>query len=74
MYSIPQLVKRTSITIIISVIVVIFRYRVLRDPGGWLNVDKNTGLITVKSPMDRESTFVKDNKYTALIGAYDNGQ
>jgi len=49
------------------------RYRVIRDPAGWLSVAKNTGLIKVKNPMDRESVFVKDNKYTALIGAYDNG-
>uniref|UniRef100_A0A8C4FDM1 Cadherin-1 n=1 Tax=Dicentrarchus labrax TaxID=13489 RepID=A0A8C4FDM1_DICLA len=48
-------------------------YRIIRDPAGWLNVDKETGLIKVKSVMDRESTFLKDNKYTALIGAYDNG-
>uniref|UniRef100_A0A8C4FD93 Cadherin-1 n=1 Tax=Dicentrarchus labrax TaxID=13489 RepID=A0A8C4FD93_DICLA len=47
-------------------------YRIIRDPAGWLNVDKETGLIKVKSVMDRESTFLKDNKYTALIGAYDN--
>uniref|UniRef100_A0A671V8Y9 Cadherin-1 n=1 Tax=Sparus aurata TaxID=8175 RepID=A0A671V8Y9_SPAAU len=49
-------------------------YRIIRDPAGWLNVGKETGLIKVKSLMDRESSFVKDNKYTALIGAYDNGR
>ncbi|XP_051278986.1 B-cadherin isoform X2 [Dicentrarchus labrax] len=49
-------------------------YRIIRDPAGWLNVDKETGLIKVKSVMDRESTFLKDNKYTALIGAYDNDE
>ncbi|XP_074501791.1 cadherin-1-like [Sebastes fasciatus] len=49
-------------------------YKVVRDPAGWLNVDKNTGLIKVKSPMDRESLFVQDNKYTALIAAYDNDE
>lgn len=35
---------------------------------------KDTGLIKVKSLMDREGSFVKDNKYTALIGASDNGK
>lgn len=50
------------------------KYRIIRDPAGWLNVDKDTGLIKVKSVMDRESTFVKDNKYTALIGAYDDDE
>ncbi|XP_053731548.1 cadherin-1 [Synchiropus splendidus] len=49
-------------------------YKILSDPAGWLNVGKDTGLITVKSKMDRESHFVKDNKYTALIGAYDNDE
>ncbi|XP_030298178.1 B-cadherin [Sparus aurata] len=49
-------------------------YRIIRDPAGWLNVGKETGLIKVKSLMDRESSFVKDNKYTALIGAYDNDE
>ncbi|XP_041802909.1 B-cadherin-like [Chelmon rostratus] len=49
-------------------------YRIIRDPAGWLNVGKETGVIKVKSPMDRESSFVKDNKYTALIGAYDNDE
>ncbi|XP_059214956.1 B-cadherin-like [Centropristis striata] len=49
-------------------------YKVIRDPAGWLNVSKDTGLIKVKTPMDRESLFVKENKYTALIGAYDNDE
>ncbi|XP_078129366.1 cadherin-1-like isoform X2 [Sander vitreus] len=49
-------------------------YKIISDPAGWLNVAKETGLITVKSLMDRESAFVKDNKYTALIGAYDNDE
>ncbi|KAE8280224.1 Cadherin-1 Epithelial cadherin [Larimichthys crocea] len=49
-------------------------YKILRDPAGWLSVDKETGLIKVKSLMDRESSFVKDNKYTALISAYDNDE
>ncbi|XP_068183919.1 cadherin-1 [Antennarius striatus] len=49
-------------------------YRILRDPAGWLAVNKDTGVIKVKSPMDRESTLVKDDKYTALIGAYDNDE
>uniref|UniRef100_A0A3Q1ES60 Cadherin-1 n=1 Tax=Acanthochromis polyacanthus TaxID=80966 RepID=A0A3Q1ES60_9TELE len=49
-------------------------YKIISDPAGWLNVAKETGLITVKSLMDRESHFVKDNKYTALIGAYDDDE
>ncbi|XP_072292433.1 B-cadherin-like [Eucyclogobius newberryi] len=49
-------------------------YRIVSDPAGWLNVAKDTGLVTVKSPMDRESLFVKNDIYTALIGAYDNDE
>ncbi|KAM4614766.1 B-cadherin-like [Polymixia lowei] len=49
-------------------------YKIVKDLAGWLSVGKDTGLIKVKSPMDRESHFVKDNKYTALIGAYDNDE
>ncbi|KAM7385047.1 hypothetical protein PAMP_001145 [Pampus punctatissimus] len=49
-------------------------YKIISDPAGWLIVKKETGLIKVKSSMDRESHFVKDNKYTALIGAYDNDE
>uniref|UniRef100_A0AAQ5YAY1 Cadherin-1 n=1 Tax=Amphiprion ocellaris TaxID=80972 RepID=A0AAQ5YAY1_AMPOC len=49
-------------------------YKIISDPAGWLNVAKETGLITVKSLMDRESHFIKDNKYTALIGAYDDDE
>jgi len=37
-------------------------------------VGKESGLITVKGPMDRESPFVKNNNYVALIGSYDDGK
>lgn len=37
-------------------------------------MSKDKGVIRLKSVMDRESDFVRDNKYTALIGAYDNGK
>lgn len=50
------------------------RYKIISDPAGWLNVSKDKGVIRVKSLMDRESDFVRDSKYTALIGAYDNGK
>uniref|UniRef100_A0AAV2JPA8 Cadherin domain-containing protein n=1 Tax=Knipowitschia caucasica TaxID=637954 RepID=A0AAV2JPA8_KNICA len=49
-------------------------YRVVSDPAGWLNIAKETGLVTVKTEMDRESLFVKDDIYTVLIGAYDNDE
>ncbi|XP_008427220.1 B-cadherin-like [Poecilia reticulata] len=49
-------------------------YKILNDPAGWFDIDKDTGMIKVKTEMDRESSFVKDEKYTALIGAYDDDQ
>uniref|UniRef100_A0A8C6PH18 Cadherin-1 n=1 Tax=Nothobranchius furzeri TaxID=105023 RepID=A0A8C6PH18_NOTFU len=49
-------------------------YRMLSDPAGWLEVKKETGEITVRNLMDRESPYVKADKYTALIGAYDDGR
>uniref|UniRef100_A0A3B3WKL0 Cadherin domain-containing protein n=1 Tax=Poecilia mexicana TaxID=48701 RepID=A0A3B3WKL0_9TELE len=48
-------------------------YKIISDPAGWLGIDKETGVITVRNQMDRESSFVKEDKYTALIGAYDDG-
>uniref|UniRef100_A0A668RMS7 Cadherin domain-containing protein n=1 Tax=Oreochromis aureus TaxID=47969 RepID=A0A668RMS7_OREAU len=47
-------------------------YKILTDPAGWLNVDRDTGLIKVRTFMDREAPFVTNNRYTATIGAYDN--
>uniref|UniRef100_A0A087XNT1 Cadherin domain-containing protein n=1 Tax=Poecilia formosa TaxID=48698 RepID=A0A087XNT1_POEFO len=49
-------------------------YKIISDPAGWLGIDKDTGEITVRNQMDRESSFVKEDKYTALIGAYDDDQ
>ncbi|XP_016517188.1 B-cadherin-like isoform X2 [Poecilia formosa] len=49
-------------------------YKILKDPAGWFGIDKDTGVIKVRNEMDRESIFVKEEKYTALIGAYDDDQ
>ncbi|XP_066511036.1 uncharacterized protein, partial [Hoplias malabaricus] len=49
-------------------------YRVGADAAGWVSVDGETGVVKVKSPMDRESDFVKDGKYRALILAVDDDQ
>ncbi|KAG7214393.1 hypothetical protein INR49_023104, partial [Caranx melampygus] len=50
------------------------KYKIISDPAGWLNVNQDTGLIKVKNVMDRESHFVKEDRYTALIGAYDSAE
>ncbi|KAL6461298.1 hypothetical protein MHYP_G00294420 [Metynnis hypsauchen] len=47
-------------------------YRVGSDPAGWLRVDGETGLVEVRSPMDRESCFVKNDAYKAVIIAIDD--
>ncbi|XP_036440312.1 B-cadherin-like [Colossoma macropomum] len=47
-------------------------YRVGSDPAEWLSVDGETGLVKVRSPMDRESPFVQDGTYKALILAMDD--
>ncbi|XP_043991474.1 cadherin-3-like isoform X2 [Gambusia affinis] len=47
-------------------------YNILNDPAGWLVINKETGEIKVRNKMDRESPLVKEEKYTALIGAYDD--
>ncbi|KAG5839471.1 hypothetical protein ANANG_G00205330 [Anguilla anguilla] len=47
-------------------------YKIGSDQAGWLNVSRETGQITVKSPMDRESPKVTAGKYKALIYAIDN--
>ncbi|XP_039893115.1 cadherin-3-like [Simochromis diagramma] len=49
-----------------------YRYKIMNDPAGWLNVDKDTGLIKVRRLMDREAPFVTNNRYIATIGAYDD--
>ena len=44
------------------------------DAAGWLSINKDNGQILVKNSMDRESHFVIDGKYTALIAAVDSGK
>ncbi|XP_023819260.1 B-cadherin-like [Oryzias latipes] len=48
------------------------KYKIIDDPENWLTVDEDSGLVKVKSLMDRESSNMKENKYTVLLGAYDN--
>ncbi|KAG8437478.1 hypothetical protein GDO86_008253 [Hymenochirus boettgeri] len=49
------------------------RYSILKDDAGWLYINPLNGTINTTSSLDRESTFVQNNTYTALILAIDNG-
>uniref|UniRef100_A0A4W5N2A9 Cadherin-1 n=1 Tax=Hucho hucho TaxID=62062 RepID=A0A4W5N2A9_9TELE len=49
-------------------------YKIRNDLAGWLSINKDTGLIKVKTLMDRESTFVQDNKYSVVVLGTDNDE
>ncbi|KAK1330538.1 hypothetical protein QTO34_010728 [Cnephaeus nilssonii] len=49
-------------------------YRIWRDAANWLEINPDTGAISTRAEMDREDLeHVKNNTYTALIIAIDNG-
>lgn len=49
-------------------------YRIWRDTANWLEINPETGVISTRAEMDREdSEHVKNNTYTALIIATDDG-
>ncbi|KAK9972668.1 hypothetical protein ABG768_025957 [Culter alburnus] len=47
-------------------------YKIGNDPDAWLSVNQDTGMIKVRKLMDRESSYVKDGKYKAIILAVDD--
>ncbi|XP_053304389.1 cadherin-13 isoform X2 [Spea bombifrons] len=49
------------------------RYSILKDEAGWLYINPLNGTINTTAPLDRESIFVHNNTYTALIQAIDDG-
>ncbi|XP_041952833.1 cadherin-like protein 26 isoform X1 [Alosa sapidissima] len=51
-----------------------FEYQVGKDPAGWVTVDSKTGQVSTTKVLDRESLYVNDSLYTAIIWAVDHGE
>ncbi|XP_038664510.1 desmocollin-3-like [Scyliorhinus canicula] len=49
------------------------RYRELTDPADWVTIDAKTGAIKTTAALDRESEFVKNNKYNVTVLAIQDG-
>ncbi|XP_074895455.1 B-cadherin [Buteo buteo] len=49
------------------------KYLVGHDPAGWLAVHPENGLVTARDHLDRESPFVKNSTYAAVLLAVDDG-
>ncbi|XP_067887231.1 desmocollin 2-like protein isoform X2 [Heterodontus francisci] len=47
-------------------------YREQTDPANWVSIDQKTGSIKTTGIMDRESEFVKNNKYNVTVLAIEN--
>ncbi|XP_074406784.1 B-cadherin-like isoform X1 [Zonotrichia albicollis] len=49
------------------------KYLLGHDPAGWLAVHPENGLVTARDQLDRESPFVKNSTYMAVLLAVDDG-
>ncbi|NXL47658.1 CADHK protein, partial [Podilymbus podiceps] len=49
------------------------KYLVGHDPAGWLAVHPESGLLTARDHLDRESPFTKNSTYAAMLLAVDDG-
>ncbi|KAM6430779.1 cadherin-3 isoform 1-T1 [Liasis olivaceus] len=49
------------------------RYLLGSDPADWLAVHPESGIVTTKAPLDRESSFTQNNTYMAIVLAVDDG-
>ncbi|XP_078071770.1 desmocollin-3-like [Mustelus asterias] len=47
-------------------------YRKLLDPADWVSIDPKTGKIKTTAVLDRESDFVKNNKYNVTVLAIED--
>ncbi|XP_043937967.1 B-cadherin-like [Protopterus annectens] len=48
-------------------------YEIGSDPASWLEINTETGIIKSKAQLDRESDFVENDIYKALVLAKDDG-
>ncbi|XP_061406924.1 cadherin-2-like isoform X1 [Lethenteron reissneri] len=49
------------------------RYQKIMDPANWLRIDPVTGAVYTTAVLDRESSYVHNNTYTATILAIKDG-
>ncbi|KAL8195129.1 UNVERIFIED_CONTAM: substrate-specific activator of APC-dependent proteolysis [Gekko kuhli] len=50
------------------------RYSIGKDVAKWLTINQDTGVIETRADLDRESSYVKNDTYEALIYATDSGE
>lgn len=54
--------------------ILFLRFALLDDPAGWLTVNPVKGTVNTTAILDRESSFVHNNMYSAVFIAIDNGK